>query len=358
MAEILGVGLTHAPPLTIPAEEKPWPLRHTLPNDHRVPERMKNPDNWPEPMRLEYGTDEGISSDNAQRARLIDGFRRIRAEIDSFNPDFILIWGDDQYENFREDIIPPFCVLAYEEVDCRPFEIDHLERDTEPSPNVWREPREAVFKIKGHPAAGRYLATGLLEQGVDMAYAYKPLHKPGLGHAFLNTILFLDYDRKGFHYPVLPFAVNCYGSSVVRNHGGLIPVKVNGKELDFDPPSPTPRRCFEVGQAVARVLRDSPWRVVLIASSSWSHGFLTEKNFWLYPDIEADRRRFDELRAGNQAVWKEIPLEEIVESGQQEMLNWFCLAGAMTELSYKVEIVDYLETYVFNSEKCLAIFKP
>ena len=35
-----------------------------------------------------------------------------------------------------------------------------------------------------------------------------------------------------------------------------------------------------------------------------------------------------------------------------------CLAGAMEELDRKAEILDYIETYVFNSEKCLALFKP
>ncbi len=38
------------------------------------------------------------------------------------------------------------------------------------------------------------------------------------------------------------------------------------------------------------------------------------------------------------------------------MLNWVCLAGAMAELGYKAEIVDYVETYVFNSSKCFALF--
>lgn len=35
-----------------------------------------------------------------------------------------------------------------------------------------------------------------------------------------------------------------------------------------------------------------------------------------------------------------------------------CLAGAMEELGYKPESVDYVETYVFNSDKCLALCKP
>jgi len=35
-----------------------------------------------------------------------------------------------------------------------------------------------------------------------------------------------------------------------------------------------------------------------------------------------------------------------------------CLAGAMEELDRKPKIIDYIETYVFNSEKVLALFKP
>ena len=351
MGEILGIGMTHYPPLVIPDEEKPWPLRATLANDDRVPKEMKDPRNWPEGMRLEYGEDEGVSAAREHRARLVDGFRKIRAELDSFNPDLVLIWGDDQYENFREDVVPAFCVLSYDHIACKPF--DRIGA----KPNVWGEPANTVLDLQGHSAAGRFLATRLLEEGIDVAYAYKPLHDP-LGHAFTNTILFLDYDRKGFHYPVLPFTVNCYGSSVIRNHGGLVPIKDNGKEREFDPPSPTPRRCFEVGGAVARSLRDSPWRVALIASSSWSHAFLTGKNLWIFPDMESDRKRFDELSAGRHDLWKDIPLQEIVDSGQHEFLNWVCLAGAMSELGHKADIVNYVETYVFNSEKCLAIFRP
>ena len=37
---------------------------------------------------------------------------RARAALDAFNPDFVLMWGDDQYENFREDIIPAYCISA------------------------------------------------------------------------------------------------------------------------------------------------------------------------------------------------------------------------------------------------------
>ena len=209
-----------------------------------------------------------------------------------------------------------------------------------------------MFKFPGHQEAGRYLARGLLEQGVDMAYAYRPLHEDGLGHAFANTLLFLDNDRQGFDYPVLPVAVNCYGSNVIRMRGGAT------EYSDVpDPPSPTPRRCFEVGQATARIIKDSPWRVVLMASSSWSHAFLTPKNYWIYPDLEADRALLEHLKAGEFEKWREYPLSKIEESGQQEVLNWFCLVGAMSELGHKAEILDWAETWTFNAPKCLAVFK-
>ena len=69
---------------------------------------------------------------------------------------------------------------------------------------MWGEGADTVFRYQGHREAGKYLARRLLEQGVDMAYAYQPLHHPGLAHAFLNTLLYLDYDRVGFPYPWSP----------------------------------------------------------------------------------------------------------------------------------------------------------
>jgi hypothetical protein len=346
MGEILGIGATHYPPGLVPDEYKPWPLARMLHTDPRIPAHLKDPANWPEPMQAEWGDDEGITAHKAHRARVFKAFRKIREEIDAFQPDFILIWGDDQYENFKEDIIPPFCVLAYEQLTFQPY---HRLRDR---PNIWGEPNDKVFTSPGHQAAGRFLASRLLEEGIDMAYAYRPLHEDGLGHAFANTLLFLDLDRTGFHYPVLPVAVNCYGSSVIRNRGG-------GSQYseEPDPPSPSPSRCFALGQATARVLKESPWRVVLMASSSWSHAFLTEKNHWIYPDLEADRALLEHLRAGDYARWRDTPLAQMEASGQQEVLNWVCLAGAMAELDYKANILDWVETWTFNAPKCLAVFK-
>ena len=54
--------------------------------------------------------------------------------------------------------------------------------------------------------------------------------------------------------------------------------------------------------------------------------------------------------------WRNMPLSAIENSGQQEMLNWFCLAGAMAELDRTPAWSEFIESYVFNSDKCFAIY--
>src|SRR5262249_46775233 len=192
--------------------------------------------------------------------------------------------------------------------------------------------------------SGMFLATRRLKAGIDMPFAYLPLHGDVVSHAFANTLLYLDLDRKGFPYPILPVTVNCYGRDVVRNQGG-------GSQfgVEEDPPAPSPRRCFELGRATAPIFRESPSRVVLMASSSSSNAFLPQKNHFIYPDLEADRVLLAHLRAGDYDAWRDLPLERLEASGQHEVLNWMCLAGAMAEVGAKMELVDWVETWIFNA---------
>ncbi len=349
MGELLGLGLTHYPPLTGRDESMAGILRHIL-QDPGLPDHYRHPESWPEAMRWEYGEDEGRGAAARHREALVAQFRKARRLLDDFAPDFVVIWGDDQYENFEEDIIPPFCVLAYESFEPRPWE---QLRGT----NVWGESKEKTFVYQGHRTGAKLLASGLLDEGFDVAYAYRPLHHE-LGHAFLNTLLFLDYDRRGFDYPVVPLQVNCYGRRVISQHGGVPDLAHLPTAAEFDPPSPAPWRCCDLGAACARVLARSPWKVALIASSSWSHAFLTAKHHYLYPDIEADRALYEALLAGDYDTWRQTPLATIEASGQQEILNWMCLVGAMAELRRWAPEAEFIQTYIFNSSKCFAFFKP
>lgn len=355
MADILGLGMTHYPNLSA-KRNMCVRIRQCL-SDPALPEQLRSPGNWHPTMREQWGTDEGLAHSEKHRRDLIHHFRKVRAELDAFNPDFVLIWGDDQYENFREDCVPAFSVLAYESVEFQPW------KGYRRGPNIWDEPEETTFTMKGHRAGGKYLATALLEEGIDVAYAYKPLHRP-LGHAFSNSVLYLDIDRKGFSYPVVPFAINAYGRWLIGAQGRpLNPSQAAQQFQDgesaFDPPAPQPSRCFQVGGAVARALKRSPWRVAVIASSSWSHSFLVQKHALMFPDVEADKRYYEALRRGDWEFWRKTTLAEVEDRGHHELLNWFCLAGAMHELGRREPDESvFLESWITNSDKVFVVFRP
>lgn len=352
MAEILGLGITHYPPLSGTDDHMADILRWTI-DDPGIPKDLRSPEGWPEEMRTEYGSDGGAAAAAVHRRALVAGLGRCREALDAFQPDVVLIWGDDQYENFQEDLIPPFAILAYPDLELRPWSEAKKSSNMVGKPNHWGEGAETVFRVKGHQEMGRHLATALIEQGVDASYAYRQLHHSGLPHAFLNAVLYLDYHRVGFPYPVVPFSVNCYGRRVVSYQGFMSRF---AEVRPLDPPSPGPRRMMQVGAATARALADSPWRVALIASSSWSHAFLCDKTWRLRPDTESDRSLYDSMVGGEFEAWQARTLADLEDAGQQEMLNWFTLVGAMAEMGHKVVWSDFVETHVFNSNKVFAVF--
>lgn len=344
MAELLLLGMTHYPLLATTDAEMASLLR-TMMRDPAIPDGLADPANWPEAMRAEWGTDEARSSAAGHRAELLSGFAAARATLEEFNPDLLLVWGDDQYENFREDVIPPYALLAYEGVDTKPWA-------KFPWPNVWDEPKDQVHHVKGRPDVARWLAGRLLDDGIDVSYAYKPLHHEGLAHAFMNTQLFLDYDRVGFPWPIVCMPINCYGSRVIAARGFFKPF---GEPMELDPPSPAPWRLMDVGGAVARHLRESPWRVAMVASSSWSHAFLTDKTWRLVPDTASDRAHYNALVAGDYGYWEKTTTAAIEDAGQQELLNWFALFGAARELGLGGPVEHrFVETHCFNSNKVFA----
>ena len=141
MAEILALGISHYPPLAGPDERMAYILRRMLQNPacrRRCAIRPAGPSR----MRAEWGNDEGVERGGAaSRRRWSRALMKTRAALDAFNPDFVVIWGDDQYENFKEDVDP--AVLRQR---LRAFKI------TAPPGNVWGEPGGRPFERPGPPA--------------------------------------------------------------------------------------------------------------------------------------------------------------------------------------------------------------
>jgi hypothetical protein len=99
MAEILGLGVTHYPALARPDSVMAGVVLGRVMDSDRVPERLRQPSAWPEPMQREWAANADFAAAAMHRQRLVDGFRRVRKALDDFAPDFVLIFGDDQYEN-------------------------------------------------------------------------------------------------------------------------------------------------------------------------------------------------------------------------------------------------------------------
>ena len=122
MGEILGLGMTHYPPLTGLDQNMAGILRRVL-QDPGLPERYRDPASWPAPMRARVRRTTAAPRARpgiATRCSTTSG--KARRILDDFRPEVVIIWGDDQHENFTEDVIPPFCVLAYDQIEARPWQ--------------------------------------------------------------------------------------------------------------------------------------------------------------------------------------------------------------------------------------------
>ena len=138
MAEILGLGCTHRPVMLRRNEDWTGMMRTSL-DDPDMPAQMKDPAHWPAQLREELGTDFGAAAAGRAREVYRRHFAEARQALDDFKPDVIIMFGDDQYENFKEDIVPPFAVLAYDGHEIEPWKNRAW--------NPWGEPNDARFSL-------------------------------------------------------------------------------------------------------------------------------------------------------------------------------------------------------------------
>jgi hypothetical protein len=344
MAEILGIGTTDMPFIRMNGSLSGL-LRSALAGD-LLQGPMKDPANWPEPMRKEWGADEGLAAGEEAKLKQEPHFRKIKQALDDFKPDFIVDWSKDHMESLKSYALPQYWIQAHEETQYKPF-AGMANFGLE---NRFGEDPERVVTLKGHQAGALHLVRGLQDEGFDPTYSTEQLHPGGLTHTFAGVAVHLDWDKREFETPFVPFPIDPFGPRA-RRAEGLGPMEP-GNPLPL-----SPKRAFALGRAVARVLKASPWRVALVAGTGWSHTQNTswEKN-WVHPHMEGDRKRYDEWASNRFDTWDNFTYEDLEEYGQWEHLCWIVLAGAMTELGAKVEYSDFQENWCFNSNWVNTIF--
>jgi hypothetical protein len=226
----------------------------------------------------------------------------LREKIEAVKPDVMLIFGDDQYEQFDFSNFPAFGVYMGEEVWGTPPD------------QYWRRillrekgiPNDGV-RVKGCPELGRALTEALIDRDFDLSFSLEAHNKErGIGHAFINPSYYIN---PSYDIPVLPFWVNCYY-----------------------PPQPTGRRCYSLGKAVRSALEEIPLdlKVAVIASGGLWH---TPGAPDAYLDETFDRGMIEAMKKGDARgmaeLFDETPWEYHKPSAEvpAELARWTGMKG-------------------------------
>ena len=241
---------------------------------------FSTPEEW-DPGRLSRLSRGGMSPDEpvetieeqfAKHARCVAAYAVLKAHLERVKPDVLLIFGDDQGEQFDFTNFPAFAL--YTGAEFSGYKISRYfglpvggQRAVRPkTPEHW-------VTVKSHPQLARGLMTGLIGRGFDIAFSNKLANEEeGMGHAFMRPSYYLV---PGYDIPTIALSVNCYFG-----------------------PQPTAQRCYELGRAVRAAIEALPQdlSVAVLGSGGLWHLPNYPKS-WL--DLEFDRNIVAGIRSGD-----------------------------------------------------------
>jgi len=149
------------------------------------------------------------------------------------------------------------------------------------------------------------LANAVLEQGMQAGFDLAMSWEAPVDHAFLSPVNVMHGARP--IPPLVPIWINC-----------------------FVAPQPTARRCFALGQHIARVVAKSPWKVGLIATGGLSHFPGLSVPRVGETDTVFDRKLIHWMERGEHEPLQALTADELDKSGEHEFLNWMVLLGAVS----------------------------
>ena len=151
MAELLGLGCSHGPIILTPPEA--WAKGR-----ERIFARVPG---YEPPAQLleELGDDNGLSRDISDQQKVVESFQVMRDRLHQWEPDVVIVIGDDQAENFLQDNLPPFCLYTGAEVDGYPFQRGAART------NLWDAEPETKFTFQCPKEFSRDLRNFLIRDG-------------------------------------------------------------------------------------------------------------------------------------------------------------------------------------------------
>ncbi|HEY7063655.1 MAG TPA: hypothetical protein VII06_19405 [Chloroflexota bacterium] len=291
----LGLASSHAPSMFAAPED--WP---------RIYETLTR--GVPQPPQAAAETPEVIAT-YVQRIR--KNLRTLREQIEAYQPDALIIVGDDQREVFGPAASPSLALYLGESVDgSRSIGL------------AGQNYEENHITLPCHTALARHLLRELVVRQFDMAYVeeLKPQSRPaaGLGHAFIHLGGGLGLHELGV--PVVVLWVNAYF-----------------------PPCPTAARCYALGQALRAICDARPERIAILGSGGLSHDPRGPRAGWI--DEPLDHWLLDRLAEGEGAQLQSLFTfdSDTLRSGSGEIRSWITVAGAFD--GQPATVVDYLPAH-------------
>jgi hypothetical protein len=302
LAEIVfGVGASHSPLLNSPPEDYPKHAEIDA-SGRKLLDKQGRPVTYGD---LLAEADPAIKNQItpqvlAERSEACTGnIGRLDKEIAEARLDALIIVGDDQNEQYGDDNMPAILIYRGETIANNPLQM------AEDAPDWWRHARSQFHvkeEAKEYPVAhalAEHLIDALMDDEFDIAQA-KRLAKPhGEGHAF--GYVHQRLMTNGI-VPIVPIALNTY----------------------FPPNQPRPRRCYELGQAIAGAVGtfDGGGRIGILGSGGLSH-FAVDEDLDRFVLVACKSKNGEALAAIDPAR---------LNSGTSEIRNWITVAGACEHL--------------------------
>ena len=219
-------------------------------------------------------------------------FAMLRTDMERAKPDVLIVVANDQFVNFFWNNIPAFLVTVADEVQ--------------------GQFTRHKFHYKNDKELGRTIVRAGMEEAVDFSFG----EYVELQHTQVVPLYFILPEPR---LPILPIYVNTW--------------------VD---PTPTPRRCYRVGELLRKVADGVPQRIAILATGGLSH----------YPgsprigqiDTQFDHKLLEILRAGKGRSLADYPVKDLLEAGDTEFLNWMVVVGAVGDA--KATYTSYMPDYV------------
>ncbi len=314
---VLGVGTSHTPMLNMEAHE--WRLFEEL-DRHRAHRHIDGrPATYDELLAVaprSMGAEIVPERLERRHAEAMAAMDHLHKTLAGARLDALIVVGDDQKELYHDDHMPAVLVYRGETIANVPNRAGNLGAGDLKRPEWSRRAAARYYEEKEprlypvHAGLANHLIGALIDAEFDVASSNALPAGKGEGHAF------------GFvHKRILREATV-----------SIVPIFLN---TYYPPNQPSPRRCYRLGQAIRAAVESyaQDLRVGIVASGGLSHFTVDEK---------LDREVIRALKEKDAGALQALPRARL-ESGNSEIRNWICAAGALEQLA--LDWVEYRPGY-------------